>query len=197
MTNEEVKLSSIPNEKYIKLFDKFKEIDTLDISKWNKNHVLGFFCKKYKETYKVDYSFKFNTPSPSKSFEIWQISVLSSKLSSDPKILKAYIGWVFENVVPKAKRRLTSISFINKEEVLNFYKINILLADQQKLSIDRSTPLSNNYQEILQTVAGLSIKTYGELAFVTQMNPSPLNFEQALNKLIENGFNKEILTRIV
>lgn len=190
-------LSAIPNEKWEKFFNTFKDIDTLSVSDWKKSHLIGYFCRKYKETYHIDYAFKFNTPSPVKSFEVWQISSLAGKLSSKPDILKDYIDWCFINVVPKAKKRLTSISFLNKEDTLKFYKMNILWAEQTGFTLDRTTILPANYREILQTIANLSIMTYGDLAFIAQMNPAPTNFEQAMIKMKEIGFDKEVLTRIV
>lgn len=57
-------LSDIPNDQYRKFFEKFKEIETLDVEQWKPAHILAYFCKKYKETYEIDYKFKFNSPSP-------------------------------------------------------------------------------------------------------------------------------------
>lgn len=195
MTDEE--LSNIPNKKYADYFDKFKEIETLDVSQWKVPQLLGYFIKKYKEQYKIDYSFKYNTPSPSKCFEVWQVNTLSAKLSSNPKILKDYIDWAFDNIVPQAKRRLTSISFMTKEEPLNYYKLNVLFAGQKGSNIDRSTSFPAPYQEIIKEMTNFTIKTYGEMAFLSQMEPKPENVILAIQKLVEMGFDQEILKRIV
>jgi|ERR1035437_1865574 hypothetical protein len=197
MTDKEIEFSNVPNEKYKKFFDKFTEIKTLDVAQWKPTHLLAYFCKKYKETYGVDYGWKFNNPAPSKCFEVWQIGVLSSKLSANPKILKDYIDWVYENIVPQAKRRLTSISFMTKEEVVINYKLNVLFAGQKGSDIDRSTPLPSNYQDVLKEIAGLSISTYGDLAFMSQVDPMPDNLRDALNKMSDSGFDKDVLRRIV
>ena len=136
-----IRLEGAPNEKYEKFFEKFKEINTLDPSSWNATHILGYFCKKYKEQYQVDYQFKFNSPSPAKCFEVFQIKRLAMMLSSNPSLLREYIDWVYLNKVVKAKRRLTSISFMTNEGLVKEYKFNVLLAGKKNLNVDRSTPL--------------------------------------------------------
>jgi len=189
-------LTTAPNEQWQKLFDKFKDIDTLDVTQWKAQHLLGYFCKKYYETYNVKYSFKFNSPFPMKSFEIFQVKKLSSMLTSNPSLLKEYIDWVYKTKVIQAKRRLTSISFMTVEGIVNEYKFNVLLAGKKNLSVDRTTDLPANYASIFKT-AGLPVKTYGDLAFVSQMSdPSP-EILLAFTQLEEAGFDKDILTRIV
>jgi len=189
-------LSSIPNDKYKKFFAKFAEIDTLDIKEWKMAHVLGYFCKKYKEAYGVDYPWKFNNPSPTKCFEVWQGSVLASKLSANPQILKDYIDWGFKELVPKAKRRLTSISFLTKEDVLIPYKMNVLLATKKDLHVDRGTPLPSEYITIFEQ-HGCRLNSYGDLAFLSQMDPMSQEMISAINTIKEMGFDMEILKRIV
>ncbi len=190
-------LTPIPNDKYKKFFEKFGEIETLDVTQWKTAHILGYFCKKYKETYGLDYSWKFNNPSPAKCFEVWQANTLAAKLSANPKILRDYIDWVFKNYVPKTKARFRSVSFITKDETVQDYKMNVLLAGQKNLSVDRSTSLPSNYADIIRELAGINIGTYGDLAFVSQMDPMPDNIANAMNKLSEMGFDIEVLKRIV
>ena len=188
------KLSNIPNEKYRKYFDKFEEINTIDIADWRVPHLLGYFCKKYKDHYKVDYSWKFNNESPIKCFEVWQMNTLGGKMSTNPQIIKEYIDWVFVNVVPKAKRRLTSISFMTAENVVNDYKMGVLFAGKKDLKVDRSTPLPDKYIEVFANVVAL--QTYGDLAFVSQMTMSP-QLESAMARIEELGFDKSVLDRII
>lgn len=186
-------LNSYPNDKYKKFFDKFKEIETLDISQWKIAHLLAFFSKKYKEVYNLNYSWKFNTPSPSKCFEVWQMNTLASKLSSNPKILKEYIDWAFENIAKKSKRRLTSISFMTSDPIVIDYKMKYLFSNKPT-SISRTLDLPIEYKNIL---AGLNINTYGDLAFIHQMSDMPDNIKLALNKLQNSGFDLSILEKIV
>jgi hypothetical protein len=196
-------LTTVPNEKYKKFFDKFAEIETLDIANWKAAHLLGYFCKKYKEAYGVDYQWKFNHQSPAKCFEVWQFNTLCAKLSANPKILKEYMDWAFKTLVPKAKRRLTSISFLTREDVVIPYKMNVLLAGKKDLHVDRSTPLPAKYREIVNkwifSTSGRTIETYGDLAFVSQMESpgDPFSFKNAQLELAAAGFDFDILKRIV
>lgn len=190
-------LTPIPNDKYKKFFEKFAEIDTLDVSQWKVAHILGYFCKKYKQTYGIDYSWKFNNQSPSKCFEVWQANTLAAKLSANPKILRDYIDWVYEKYVPKTKARFRSISFITKDEIVQDYKMNVLLAGQKNLQVDRSTQLPPNYIEIMSEIGGVNVTTYGDLAFLSHMDPMPDNVAKAMEKLAEFGLDQGVLRRIV
>lgn len=125
-------LTDLPNEKYKQFFDKFIEIETLKIEEWKPVHLIGYFCKKYEEQYEIRYQFKFNSPSPTKCFEVFQIKKLAMLLSSNPTILRDYIDWVYLNKVVKAKRRLTSISFMTNDGIVNEYKFNVLLSGKKK-----------------------------------------------------------------
>lgn len=189
-------LTDAPSEQYQKFFDKFAEIDTIDVSTWKPVHILAYFCKKYKDQYNTPYKFKFNSPTPSKSFEVFQIKKLASMLTANPSLLRDYIDWIYENKVVKAKRKLTSISFMTNESVVNEYKFNVLLAGKKNLNIDRSTPLPDKYQSAFQN-AGVNIKTYGELAFISQMSDMSQQLVNAFAQIKEMGFDQDILSRIV
>ena len=190
-------LTDAPNENYRKFFEKFNSIDTLDPKEWKVPQLLGYFCKKYFDTYKVKYKFKFNSPSPSKCFEVFQIKKLASNLTSDPVLLKDYIDWVYKTKVIQAKRRLTSISFMTVEGVMNEYKFKILLNDKHgKDSVDRSTPLLAQYIDIF-SVCGYNIVTYGELAFLNQMSDKPADLNKAFSDIKELGFDMSILDKVV
>lgn len=195
-TDKGLELGTAPNDKYAKFFEKFKEIDTVPVESWNTTHILAYFCKKYKEQYDMDYSFKFNSPSPVKCFEVFQVKRLAMLLTSNPVLLREYIDWIYANKVVKAKRRLTSISFMTNEGVVNEYKVNVLLAGKKNLNVDRSTPLPSNFKAVFQA-AGTTINTYGELAFVSQMDPLSPELTDAMQKIVELGFDQDILGRIV
>jgi hypothetical protein len=188
-------LTDYPNEKYRQFFEKFSEIKALDVTEWKPVHVLAYFCKKYEEQYQAKYNFKFNSPSPLKCFEVFQIKRLAMLLSSSPKILRDYIDWVYLTKVVQAKRRLTSISFMTHEGLVQDYKMNVLLSGKKNLNVDRSTPLPANYQSIFQSI-GIATQNYGDLAFLFQMEKTP-ELESAFTKLVELGFDAEIIGRIV
>lgn len=199
MKEQSLKITNLgegPNEKYRKFFEKFDEIDTLDVSEWKTINVLAYFCKKYQEQYGIKYAFKFNSPSPSKCFEVFQVNRLGMLLSKQPVILKDYIDWVYSNKVVKAKRRLTSISFITNEGVVNEYKINILLANKNSINVSRSTPLPEKYEAIFSD-AEIIVKTYGDLAFMHQMIPMSDKLIIAFKNIENIGFDMEVLKRIV
>lgn len=189
-------LTDAPNEQYRKFFEKFTEIDTLDVLSWKPVHILAYFCKKYKEQYNTDYKFKFNSPSPIKCFEVFQIKKLASMLTAQPNLLRDYIDWVYLTKVVQAKRKLTSISFMTVEGVVNEYKFNVLLSGKKNLSVDRSTPLPGKYKEVF-VACQVPVNTYGDLAFLSQMSPMPDDFILALTQIEALGFDKEILGRIV
>lgn len=189
-------LTDYPNEQYAKFFAKFSEIDSLDIAQWKPVHILSYFCKKYQEQYNTKYQFKFNSPSPTKCFEVFQVKKLSAMLTANPKLLRDYIDWIFLNKVVKAKRKLTSISFMTHEDVVKEYKLGVLLIDKKDLHVDRSTPLPQNLKDILAKVQ-FNLNTYGELSFLAHMDPKPIALVSALQEMTEQGFDEEVLKRIV
>lgn len=182
-----------PNESYEKFFTKFNEINNLNINNWNTTHLLGYFCKKYQEVYKINYQFKFNTTAPSKSFEVFHMKRLMIQLSSNPEIIKEYIDWVFLHKVPKAKRRLTSISFLTNEETVNYYKMNMLFT---RNTITRTTILPDKYK-ICFADTKFKPDTYGDLAFLNQMMSMPEDLQNAFNKLRSTEFDFSWLEKVV
>lgn len=189
-------LTDYPNDKYRQFFEKFTEIETMDVKDWKPVHILAYFCKKYQEQYNTKYQFKFNSPSPAKCFEVFQVKKLAMLLSGNPNILKEYIDWIYQTKVVQAKRKLTSISFMTHDGVVQDYKMNILLKGKKNLNVDRSTPLPDAYKKAF-TEAGTAINTYGELAFVSQMDPMPAELSVAFQKIVADGFDTEVLGRIV
>jgi|SRR5579859_3055663 len=187
-------LSSLPNDKYKKFFEKFEEINFLPVAEWKKPHLLGYFCFKYKKCYNIEYSWKFNNPSPAKCFEVWQISALCAKLSTNPQIVKDYIDWTFNNLIPKTKRRFTSISFITKDESVNPYKMNILFSPK-KTTINRTDLLPSEYISVFNDL-GIKVNDYGDLAFLNKP-PISANLQQAFDKLVQLGFNLDSLNKII
>lgn len=199
----DAELNSFPNEKYKKFFDKFSEIETLPIKQWKAAHLISYFCKKYKEHFNLDYQFKFNSPSPTKCYEVFRINTICSRLSSDPQILKDYIDWVFVERVAKPKKKFRSISFIANEELVNDYKINVLLANKEGLHLSRSSPLPVDYKTIMAE-KDIQVSSYGDLAFFYQSIKSggldtalTSKFEIALSQMKEMGFDESILERII
>jgi hypothetical protein len=192
-----VELDTLPNDNYKKMFAKFSDIDKLDPRDWKVPHLIGYFSKKYYQTYNKKYNFKFNSPTPSKCFEVFQIKKLSNVLTSDPSLLKEYIDWVFETKVAKAKRRITSISFMTSDYITTEYKLNVLLvSNKANNTIDRSTILPEKYKNIF-IQANSPISTYGDLAFLSQMSDMPENLQKAFDTIKSMGFDINILSRVL
>lgn len=191
-------LGEAPNEKYKKLFDSFKDIETLEVSKWKPNHLLGYFCKKYQDQYNCKYNFKFNNPSPAKSYEIYQIKKLGYMLSSDPAILKEYIDWVYQVKVQQAKRKLTSIAFMTVESLVGEFKTKYVLNATNNVNnnINRSTELPEKYAMLFKN-AGMPVKTYGDLSFINQMPEKSQEIKNAFENLRVNGFDLSLLKKVI
>lgn len=190
MSDLDISLFGPPNIHYEKFFKKFNEIDVLSVNQWSGTHLIGYFCKKYNKHYNSIYKFKFNSSSPSKSFESFQIKKLALLLSSDPTILKDYIDWVFNNKIIKAKRKITSISFLTKEEHTSEFKLAFC-----NPKIDRNTLLPEKYLNLIRK--SFPINTYGDLAFLYKMSPRPADIVTALESLKSEGFDETILGKIV
>jgi hypothetical protein len=189
-------LKELPNENYKKLFKKFEEINSLPVDKWNANHVLGYFVSKYKSQYNIDYKFKFNSPTPSKCFELFQIKRLSNFLSHDPVILKNYIDWVFQKKVIQAKRRLTSISFLNVENFLTEYKTTNPIVTPD-LVISRATQLPEKFSNVFINTKLAYIKTYGDLAFAYEISEVVSEHEDLFRELKSLQFDFSLLTKVM
>lgn len=188
-------LTDAPNKNYEKFFEKFPEINTLPTKEWKPTHLIGYFCKKYHDQYKTKYKFKFNSPTPSKCFEVFQIKKLASMLSADPEILKEYIDWVYENRVIKAKRRLTSISFMTVEGIVNEYKFKVLLA-QPDNKIDRTTPLPDKYKNVFVD-KGFDVSTYGDIAFLYNVPNKTKEMISAFDMAKMLGLDLDKLNKVV
>lgn len=197
-------LGEYPNDKWKKFIETFAEINTLESAKWKSVHILGYFCDKYYKAYNVKYKFKFNSPSPSKSFEVFHVKRLALLLSSNPTVLRDYIDWVYKEKVEKGNRRFTSISFMTHEDLINNYKFNFLLSDKKQLHVDRSTNLPNDYMKVILDKTGHKIDSYGDLAFLNGavVNGSfdksfSDNWKLALAELEKLGFDVSLLDRLI
>lgn len=188
-------LIDLPHPKYKDFFAKFIEIDTIPIDQWKPVHLIGYFCKLYKQQYNVDYKFKFNSPSPSKCYEVFQIKRISQGLTSDPVKLKKYIDWAFQEKVKISKKRITSIAFLAHEYMITEYKFKYLAGDLKDQKIERSTLIPEEYIKIINKY-GHSISNYGELSFLIQIHNKELT-SAMINDLNHQGMDIEAVRRIV
>jgi hypothetical protein len=183
-TQQENEISSA----YTKFFAKFKNHETLDISKWSLIDLLAYFCKRYEKHYGVKYTFRFNNNVPSKSYEMYRMKSLAQMITSDVAVLKDYIDWLFETEVVARKKRITALGFITNVELVNKYKFLKLIPNA---SIDRTTLLPANYLAIVKQYTA-PINNYGDLAFVKDNE----DYKEMMEKLVEAGFDMKILEKV-
>lgn len=194
---EQETISNYPSVHWEKFFNKFPEIETLNIKEWTNNHIIGYFCKRYKDYYSVDYTFKFNSTSPSKSYEIYNLRKLSSMLSANPIILKDYIDYFFVERIIDKKKRITSMAYLTDANVVNDYKFK-KLAMNKNINIERSMEIPPNYLEVIQSF-GIIIKTYGELSFIKMRVDSGIaedKYKDMLAALSKSGLDVASLNKV-
>lgn len=189
MLAAEPSLKDQVSKHYEKFFVKFAEIKVLPITDWKIIHILAYACQKYEDYYGLRYSFRFNHPAPSKSFEVYVIKKLANMLSCDPVILKEYLDWVFTDKIIQRKKRITSLNYFAHPDIINDYKFKFLF---NKKEITRADQLPTNIVEICSRYT-FNIKTYGELAFIKRMP----NQDALFNALKDVGFQIDILEKIL
>lgn len=190
---EEIEISKYPSKQWEKFIVQSQKFSEVEIAKWRMAEILGYWCFKYKEAFGREYQWKFNS-SPSKSYETFRMNTVSSKISSDPKILKEYIDWIFDQKVAKNGKTFRSIAFLVADDNIEWYRTNVLFAGKAGNKIDRSTPLSKDLQSI---AAALQCKTYGDLAFAMKANIDSEEM-QGVKRLLEFAdFDFSILDKIV
>lgn len=196
MKEIEKKENNFPSVHWEKFFNRFSEIETVPIQDWKQVHLLAYFSKKYKDHYGLSYTFKFNSTSPSKSFEIFRLNALSQMLSSDPTILKDYFDWFFETKIILKKRRITSLAFITDANSANEYKFK-KLAMNKETSITRTTSLPPQYISVISSVDP-NCKTYGDLAFLFKTIKSEKNHHHTTltDQLTSAGLDISILNKV-
>lgn len=190
---EDISFYSPINDSYKKFFEKFIEINTLKISDYKPTHVLSYFCNQYYKHYNTHYKFKYNVPQPSKCFEVFQVKRLGEMLSKDPNILIHYINWLFKNKIPNAKRKITSISFLNNELFLKEYKMQTLYS--QEVTLTRTTKLPDSYSLIFKDTDYPCI-TYGDLSFL-YLSKEKDNYLDYFEKLEKLGFDLNLLKKVL
>ena len=114
MNNTDIQLNKYPNVHWEKFFAKFPDINTLDVKDWSATHMIAYFASKYSIHYGIDYTFRFNSTAPGKSYEVYQINKLASMLSAEPVILKDYIDWFFAKKILIKKKKIRFLSCLQQ-----------------------------------------------------------------------------------
>lgn len=173
---------------YQKFFDKFNQIETLQVNEWKVVHLLSYLCKRYESYYGLKFTFSLKG-SPSKSREVYEITKLGHQLSTDPIILKHYIDWVFDTKIIERKKRITSLGYFTHTDIVNEYKFKFLF---NKKIIGRTDLLPIKVKEICHN-NGHTISTYGELSFLKKIP----NQDKMFQDLTSIGFDVNGLDKIV
>lgn len=155
---ENLKSLSKPWQKF---FIRLIEIDSKPTNEWTEYHVLSYFLRKYYQAYQIPYALTFGG-APLSCQEIKILKKVYTLLSTtDQRKVKAYIDWMFEDVVSKKKFQIKGIttllanSFAN--EFLRFYK--------KQNAITKHSELPQEYQKLADE-CNISVSTYGDLLFI-------------------------------
>lgn len=190
-------INEYPSIFWGKFFKRFSEIETLPVKDWQVVHLLSYFSKRYEDYYGVKFSFRFNTNSPSKSYEVFQIRKIGQIISTSPEILKDYIDWFFEHKIILKKKRITSMSFMTDVNTANEYKFKKLAMDKTQ-NVDRTTSLPPNLLEMAQRL-NVDCKTYGDLAFIKKMvdtGSADNETKQLVIWIAQSGFDLATLEKV-
>jgi hypothetical protein len=190
---QDIEISNYPSKAWETFITNGKKFVEIEVSKWRMAEILGYFMFRFQEAFDKEYQWKFNA-APSKAYEVFRMNTVSSRLSSNPQILKDYIDWIFSQRVAKDKKSFRSISFLTNDENLLFYRNTFLFAGQTNLQIDRSTPLPPNIKPI---VSSLGCNTFGDLAFIFKAGLDTEEIKTAKQQLTEAKFDFAILDKIV
>jgi len=186
LEDENTKYLSKPWQKF---FSRFNDIETLKIVQWSEVHLLGYICKRYKDFFGTSFAISVKG-APSKCSEIYQIrQIMATLQTSDTKIIKDYIDYIFDKKIILNKVKLKKIGFfITQGFATEFY-----LDRKQKNIIKRSTPLPQEYLNVAQEL-NIEANTYGDLAFIKMSNNVAYN--NLFEKLKSIGFDLSILDNL-
>lgn len=196
-TTEEKKndVTSFMNKHWQKFFAKFKQIETVKISDWTELHLLAYICKRYEEVFNLKFVISVKG-APGKCTEMYQTKMIMATLqTSDKKIIKEYIDFVFDKKIIPNKVKLQKIGFFVKPGFANeFY-----LYKKETDVIKRSTSLPDYYIAIANNLE-IEAKTYGDLAFIKMAAEKTKDTNNAnvrfLNNLEAAGFDLSTLDNL-
>lgn len=187
---ENFDLTLAPNVFYKKFFARFPEIKSLDVSEWKSVHLIAYFCELYESLYGLKYTFKFNA-SPTRCYEVIQIKRMVAMLNTtDPKIIKDYITWIFANKMTGTKRQMKVIGYLATQELVDEFKRTARKSEE----VNRSTPLPTKYISVLENHNFKSCQTYGSLAFLwlAAKSEDSDTYTNLFNDLLSEGLNISI-----
>lgn len=180
-----------------KFFIGMQELPKLDIDAWKDKHVLMYLINKYEQQYKHIYPFNFTKP-PSRCAEYIFIKKIYQMLNTNnAEIVVNYIDYVFETYISKNKRKIKSLTFFLTSDFASEY----LKIIKQKMTIDRTTPLPEEFVMILNALK-IPAQTYGDLSFIKNyIKESPesdnaILYQRGLNQLFSLGLKEEQISNL-
>jgi len=84
--------------------------------------ILGFFCFKYKNRYKVDYTFVPKNINPFGLKEIRDIRVMLATFNNNAREVGKYLKWAFDKGL-NSNVTITSLAYLNTENIIRKYKL--------------------------------------------------------------------------
>jgi len=187
-----LKKDGTPNAPWQKFQKKLKAFNDTPINEWNEVNILGYLLSKYEKQYQIDFGLSYSGP-PSKCSEIYCVKRMMTTIGTEKgSICKDYIDWVFEtHITPKGKEIVSLAYFFNKGIIAQYRTI---FKDRQKVT--KTTALPNEYAAEANSL-GLSINTYGDLAFAKMaVDQSPDDYPEYSSlfiRLSAAGFNESVL----
>jgi hypothetical protein len=157
-----LKTDGTPNTYWRKFKERLEVYDNIPVSNWKDENFLGHILRRYKEVPGIvtDFALSYSGP-PTKCKEIYCIRRMALTLGTeDPECIKAYLDWVFDNIIIPGKVIISSVAyFFTNSFIISFKK------DYRKDNvITRASKIPDNCFNIIQQ-SGLELSTYGDLAF--------------------------------
>lgn len=194
MKKSKEELESPFNKYWQNFFKKFDTINSLPRHLWNYQEFLAYFCKRFQDHYKRNFSFSLSGP-PSKCQELFLIKKICAMLNTnDPNKIVAYIDWMFDKKIIPTNKKLTSIGFLTMPNFGNEFGYWY----EENNTIQKTTDLPIEYINLAKQM-NLPILTYSDLAFAhqaIQSNPDSISrqpYKDFLTQIQTMGMDLNIL----
>lgn len=188
-----IKKNGNPNAFWRRFKERLDNYDSVPVSEWGPENVLGHILRRYKERYNLEWTLSYSRP-PTKCQEIYCVKRMISSLGTeDGAILKQYVDWMFDDYLKK--NSLNSLGLFFHRGMIGKFKTQY----RKSNTVIRSTQLPAPYSEIVEGL-GLPIYTYGDLAFAKmavdgEPNEYP-DYVILLKRLQEAGFDNSLLDNL-
>lgn len=178
-----------------KFFKKFADIETLPNSEWKPVHQLAHFSLRYKKHFGKRFSFSIKG-APSRCTEVYMFKRIGGMLgTSNQKILREYVDWVFDTKIIPNNRKIRSIGYFANTNFCNEFHLYM----NEKNKIYRHTELPEAYKKIAESL-DVHANTFGDLAFAkgaidmgADDNQHTAPYKTLFNELYKIGFEYNMI----